>query len=201
MRKRYEVIMEHITVTDEMRRRILANIQSPASPRRGRPTVRKMLAAAACLVLILAGAALLPRSFTGETVVPLEQATPELTECASAGELSDAVGFPVSDLSVLPFEATEVSYLSLWGELAQIQYLGAEEQAVFRKSAGTGDNSGDYNRYETAKEISVRGNTVTLKGNGGYCLAVWSDGTYAYSLSLSFELPAEQWSELVAAVR
>ena len=72
LRKRYEVIMEHITVTDEMRRRILANIQSPASPRRGRPTVRKMLAAAACLVLILAGAALLPRSFTGETVVPLE---------------------------------------------------------------------------------------------------------------------------------
>lgn len=70
LRKRYEVIMEHITVTDEMRRRILANIQSPASLRRGRPTVRKMLAAAACLVLILAGAALLPAPLPGETVVP-----------------------------------------------------------------------------------------------------------------------------------
>ena len=106
------------------------------------------------------------------------------------------------DLSNLPFTPEETRYTSYWGNLAEIQYAGNGQSAVFRKSAGTEDNSGDYESYRETADLSVQGNSVTLKGDGKtYALALWTDGTYAYSLRLSPGVPESAWAALISGAR
>ena len=54
--------------------------------------------------------------------------------------------------------------------------------------------SGNRIKVGDTVEITVNGRTVTLKGDSGaYVLAVWTDGTYAYSLSVSPGISVEDW--------
>ena len=113
-------------------------------------------------------------------------------------ELSAAVGFPVNEVEGLPFTVEKEVYISYWGEMAQIEYTGEGETAVFRKGTGTDDVSGDYNVYSSVKEIMVGANPVTLKGeNDVFTLAVWTDGNYSYSLDISKGLSEDEWSEMI----
>ena len=112
--------------------------------------------------------------------------TPNIVEANSIQDLSALVGFEVTEEFSLPFEVEERTYCSYWNELAEITYSGKGHSAVFRQSLGTDDCSGDYNTYHDITEIIVSGLNITLKGNDGiYVLAIWTDGIYAYSLSLS----------------
>lgn len=200
MKKEYDEIMEHIEVTSEMRRRILRHIQeediSPTPTRALQfPPFRKYLSVAACFVVLLAGAIALPHLLNqGESNPPSVMVGQGIEEAASLQELSDLVGFEIDEEIVLPFDADKIGYFSYWNELAEIQYNGAEQFARFRKSVGTGDNSGDYTEYRDMIAISVSGHSVTLRGyDGAYSLAVWTDETYAYSLFLSEAAPEEEW--------
>lgn len=204
MRKRYDLIMEHITVTDDMRDRILDTLQKtgPASGKKAVrfPLYRKYLSVAACFVLLLAAFAL-PHLLRQPVEPPPVQVVPDIASCASAGELSEMVGFPIPEVKALPFEAKEVSYTAFWKQLGQVQYRGDTQSAVFRMSQGSEDNSGDYNTYDTVGAVTVQNRPVTLKGNAGsFSLALWSDGEYAYSLRLTFGMPEPEWNELIASI-
>ena len=110
------------------------------------------------------------------------------------------VGFEVNVDIALPFEAEGITYCSYWNELAQIQYIGQGQTATFRQSAGTADNSGDYTVYGDVAEITASGLPVTLKGDGGaYVLAVWTDGTFSYSLQLSQGASEVEWLDIISA--
>ena len=202
--KAYDEIMDKIEVTEEMRRRVLARIAAediaPVRPKVLRfPAWKKYLSAAACLILVIAGAAALPRLVR---LLPPEggvQVVPQIEEAPSLAELSRLVGFEVEEGFALPFEPEETAYCSYWNELAQIQYSGAGQTATYRQSAGTGDNSGDYTAYGDMAELAAGGLAVTLKGSGGvYVLAVWTDGSFSYSLGLSQGVTAEEWLTLLA---
>ena len=200
MKKRYDEVMDRIEVTDEMRGRILGNIQKMGiESALGRtvirfPNLKKYFAAAACLVLLLAGAVTVPRLMGREMPEPPVQAIPQIEEAASLQELSDLVGFEVTEKFTLPFAAEKISYVSYWNELAEVNYEGGRQSAAFRKSIGTSDNSGDYTTYSAAAEISANGWTVALGGEGEtYSLAVWTDGIYSYSLRLSQAISKEAW--------
>lgn len=202
--KAYDEIMDKIEVTEEMRRRVLARIAAediaPVRPKVLRfPAWKKYLSAAACLILVIAGAAALPRLVR---LLPPEggvQVVPQIEEAPSLAELSRLVGFEVEEGFALPFEPEETAYCSYWNELAQIQYSGAGQTATYRQSAGTEDNSGDYTAYGDMAELAAGGLAVTLKGSGGvYVLAVWTDGSFSYSLGLSQGVTAEEWLTLLA---
>lgn len=203
LRRAYDEIMDRIEVTEEMRRRVLNRIAqediAPARPKVLRfPAWKKYLSAAACLILVLTGAAALPRLIQllplGEPV----QIVPRIQEASSLAELSGLVGFEVSP-AALPFTPEETAYCAYWNELAQIQYSGQGQTATYRQSAGAQDNSGDYTIYDAVYELDLNGLTVTLKGVGGaYALAVWTDGRFSYSLRLSQGAPAEEWLSILA---
>lgn len=202
--KAYDEIMDKIEVTEEMRRRVLARIAAedmkPVRPKVLRlPAWKKYLSAAACLILVIAGAAALPRLVQ---LLPPEgnvQVVPQIEEAASLAELSRLVGFDVEEGFALPFEPEETTYCSYWNELAQIQYSGGGQTATYRQSAGTEDNSGDYTAYSDVAGLAAGGLSVTLKGDGGaYALAVWTDGSFSYSLGLSQGVAAEEWLTLLA---
>ncbi len=212
--KKYDEIMNKIEVDEAMRGRILSYVENlnleteKATKRRedskirqfrGR-TVRNITAAAACIAILLVCTFAWPK-LTG----PGELETKEsvsiangMVEVNSIDELSAAVGFPVSEVEGLLFAVENEVYTSYWDEIAQIEYTGEGETAVFRKGTGTDDVSGDYNVYSNVKEITVGANTVTLKGNtDSFTLAVWTDGDYSYSLDISSGLSEDEWTEMI----
>lgn len=202
----YGEIMEKIEVTEEMRSRVLAQVRKavlqPGAGRARFPSLRRCAALAACLAVALAGLLAGPAVLQKLQTQQPAQVTNGISECATLGALCKAVGFPVSDLINLPFAVEKTTYVSLWGETAEINYTGANgECAVYRKSAGKEDNSGDYGSYAAVREITVGTATVMLKGSGeSYTLAIWADGTYAYSLNLSAGLPESGWSAILKEV-
>ena len=51
-------------------------------------------------------------------------------------------------------------------------------------------------------ELEANGTTVTLKGDAEqYTLAIWTDGSYSYSLSLSDGLSLSDWQTLMNAIQ
>ena len=105
------------------------------------------------------------------------------TECGSVAELEKTVGFPVRELTDIPFKVTETGYRVIGKELAEAEYRGANESVCLRKSKGIEDNSGIYEEYSVNKKQTIAGCSVTMKGEGKQMiLALWDDGTYSYSL-------------------
>lgn len=205
MKRRYDEVMDRIEVTAEMRGRILGNIRQmdmeAGADSRALffPGIRKYLSAAACFVLVLAGI------FAAGHVAGIFQPDEPnvaivngIAEVDTLEHLSAAVGFEVEELDALPFEAETTAYVSYWNELAEITYAGEGQTAAFRKSAGTEDNSGDYNHYPTVREVHIGPLSVTLRGSGQvYTLAVWSADGYAYSIRLSSGISESEWCDLI----
>lgn len=209
MKRRYDEIMERLEVTDDMKARILSRlkeveIEKSAAPSEAKwiSTMRRYGALVACLAVLLVGGLFLPR-FLNRQPPDAGHVTGVLnvTEATSALELSQLVGFTVTDLAQLPFEAEETTYVAYGDQMAQIQYRGEDQTATFRKSRGSEDNSGDYTVYSETHGLSFDEMTVELKGDGGtYTLALWSDGGYAYSLKLEKPMTAEEWRDLISGI-
>jgi hypothetical protein len=214
LREKYREIMERVVVTDEMRQRILRNICStdavPETKTIRFPHWQRYAAAAACFAILLIGAVAVsgiyhPLQENPAVSAPdgnaLAEGTPSAV-CKSAAELSKAIGFPVSDIDTLPFEPTAAVYSSLFGETAEIDYTGADGQsATYRKSRGTDDNSGIYDTFADTEQISAGNVKATVKGDGTqYTLAVWTDGTYAYSIELSDGVGIDVWKRIIKGV-
>ena len=200
---KYDEVMEKLEVTPEMRARILQNVETQmAEPRKKPNRLRRFAALAACLAILLVGAMALPKFISSP--VPEESETMianGMVEVTSKEELSEAVGFPVKSAQSLPFFPQSIYYISYWGEMAQIDYANGGSTACFRQSLGEEDNSGDWSEYPAQKSLTVNGCAVTLKGEAdSYTLAIWQDGTYSYSLSLSAGQPASVWESIVEGV-
>ena len=87
------------------------------------------------------------------------------------------------------------------GGLAEIAYSGEEQNLVFRKAMGQTDPSGDYTAYAVQTTVEVDGSTVTLNGaEDGYCLAVWQDGTYSWSIRSTMAYSTDVWTEILESV-
>lgn len=186
------------------------NTLAEAEKQTGR-TVTKLLSMAACLAVIIAAASALrspAQVSTSDDLQTNEGDTPgfvqggaDIVELDSAAALSAAVGFEVNDID-LPFTPEQTEYISYWHELAEIDYTGEGKTACYRKAAGTEDCSGDYNVYTDVTEFEESGMTVMLKGDAGqFTLAIWTDGSYSYSLSLSDGLSLSDWQALMNSIQ
>lgn len=174
-------------------------------------TVTKLLSMAACFAVIIAAASALrsPAQVSTSDDLQTNEGTPpgfvqggaDIVELDSAAALSAAVGFEVNDID-LPVTPKQTEYISYWHELAEIDYTGEGKTACYRKAAGTEDCSGDYNVYTDVTEFEAGSITVTLKGDAGqYTLAIWTDGSYSYSLSLSDGLSLSDWQALMNSIQ
>lgn len=211
----YREMMERMELTPEMRARILEHVQqadlSPDQAAREQKKVttfasrRKYVGMAAGLVVLIAACAVMPAVLTkngdqnpDQTPDENVQVTWDYQEYDSAQALSAQMGYEVSDLKALPFEPQTVVYASIGTDLAQIEYETDDISVCYRKSPGTEENSGDYNRYEKIDTVSAGDVQVELRGSeNGYVLAVWTDGAYAYSLSFSQAQPKDVWMQLL----
>ncbi len=209
MKNKYNQVMERVKIDDEMRERILKNIDDQLTEKHGsnkRGTIlkwRKVSMIAAAAVILLIGSMVYTRisrmtDASSEMAAEMTEDTMdnEMTalgpeEMASLEELQAVVGYEVEELTNLPFEVEEVYYLSYDGTDAEIQYVGADNRIIYSKLTEIGENNGHYETYEEEKTVDAAGYSVILKGNEGeYQLAVWDDGTYGYMIYS--EIPLEE---------
>lgn len=202
----YRELMEQVNLTPEARERILTNIQqADLSPQpekvvpfpRRRQTWRRWASLAACLVVVVAVLVAVPLLREQPDTAPPVQVLPPFRQVDSLDALSEAVGFPVTEPTALPFDLVNTTYTAYDEGTAEITYTGPDGQtATYRQSLGTADNSGDYTLYEDTQVVPE--NNATLKGQDQrYTLALWTDGTYTYSLRLSSALSADAWQALL----
>lgn len=198
---KYNEIMSRVSVTPEMRERVLSNVaehrqlkqkSSAGNVKNIRGWMRWFPAVAAACFLLVVGLQIY--HINQPTDEPVYVTSEGITEYASLTELEKAVGFDMPELEALPFETAETMYTNAFG-IARIDYYGSSEERITiskGKDDGT-DVSGDYNEYSSVIEETVDGITVTLKGNEeSYNLAIWTDGEYAYAISanpgISYEI-------------
>jgi len=196
---KYNKIMEHIELTDEMRERILGNVSAKQKSRRISRIIMAA-AAAACIAIVFVAASVIgntgtfsrshdkPVSAGSQVTAPTagDTLTAGASSYNSAAELSEAFGIEIRDITELPFEAESVRYSLFIDSFAEIIYYGSEgEECCFRVGADTEDISGEYDGYTTAETEVINGCKVTLKGSGkSFTLVSWTDGGHFYSVSL-----------------
>lgn len=201
-KNRYNKIMENIEVTEEMRDRILNNINNSDLGKASGKAVpfhnyKKYISVAACFVLLLVGSIIIHSIFDVPGEPPLE-GEPGISDHGTIGELSETVGFTVKELKDIPFGVDTVRYTSFGADLAEVTYEGHSNTAVFRMAPRKEDVSGDYSEYTGIENRMVNGYSVTMKGNDGkYNLAVWRSDGFSYAVHFA-EAVSEQ--EMLAAV-
>lgn len=225
MKQRYNEVMEHIVVTDEMRVRILAAVQqADLTPRKKAIRFDQILkmaaAAAACAAVMVVGQNAIPKSGSAaaadtagaytdraenasDSCEMAMQAVNGIQECADALGLEQAVGFAVPQLEALPYTLEKTVYRSYWGEIAEVEYQCAGgEEVCLRKAPGEGPVSGDYNDYAYVQQLAVNKVLAVLKGSteGTYTLAEWQADGYAYSLSLSSPQAVTWWENAIQTI-
>ncbi len=214
---KYDEIMEHIHVTDEMHNRVLSGVDKYFAneyKRRKRRSIYTFGAAAAVAVIAISGVSLHQYSLDKkqdivvggsmeETELAGDSGVFYVADCATKEELESTVGFELPELTRLPFVLGSTAYTAIGDKLAQIIYYGeaADTELIFRKAPGTDDISGDYNAYDESRELTVDGIKISVKGNNGLIyLASWTDGEYAYSISVSQGCKEEAMETILAEV-
>lgn len=207
--KQYDEIMSKIVVTEEMKMRILKNIQKSDVITNSRNkviryhTVIKYLSVAACFVLLLAGVIAIPRSLTPDHDAHPNVMFPgsDIITVSSPEELADTVGFKVEEIAKLPFEVGETIYTSYGGDLGEIVYIGENQSVILRKSVGDEDNSGDYTEYDKIVNDRIAGNEIELRGNGElFYLAVWNMNGFSYSVGVKNGIDETAFTEIIGSI-
>ena len=203
-RQAYRRIMDAVTVTPEVERRVLAGLrtaletgQKPAY-RRWQPRL-----AAACAALVICAAAGFPLwlDFRTPAETPPVQVTWSAQQFESTGELAEQLSYPLLLPAWLPEGYTLESARCLQGELAEICWQADGQTLAYRMAPGDGDISGDFTAYGWEEELTAGTYAVTCKGeNGLVFLAVWSDGTYSFSLHASAGLSVEEVTAVIESI-
>ena len=105
-----------------------------------------------------------------------------LTEHETLADLAKIVGFEVT-LPAVDKAYQETAFIDISGETADVRFADGEDTITFRKAKGSDDISGDYNTYDENKTITVKGISVSVKGNDGINTATWQKDGFTYSFS------------------
>lgn len=208
---KYNEIMLKVSVTPEMRERVLAGIakhcpsSKPAKAQPSRKSRRGFMwipvAAAVCLLIVAVILISLLRQRM-ETGVPIVASSHSIEEYGTLEDLADASGFSVLHVPDIPFTVTKTIYTNAFG-IARIDYYGAEaEMLTFSKAEEDGsDISGDHNEYASVEDFETDGVRIILKGNDGIVsLASWTKDGFAYAIQLAPGIEPETVKAIVETV-
>ena len=202
MKHEYREMMEQITLTPEMKARILQNVEQgiPATPKKviRFSTLKKFTTLAACLALLVASPFVMEQLSPAIDPPPV-QVIHDIKNFSTVELLSDSVGFDVEQIELPAFPSDTIKYKAYHSELAELTYQGEHTALTFRKSRGADDNSGDYIQYNDVKRLSLNDTAITIKGNStdSFNLATWNRGDFSYSLRTTDGLDQQSFSDLL----
>lgn len=170
-------------------------------------TFRQFGMLAACAVFVIGCITIGPRLFKDTTDIPNPLVTdPAVSdtqipdpsnsvqiqnpflEMEDLDDFATSLYFPLSVPAVFSDGYTIETAQIIGGKIAEIKYISdsGKNSVTYRMSEGTDNISGDYSIYSDVKSVSLNENTVTMSGaEEMYTLAVWTDGEFSYSISLS----------------
>lgn len=202
-RQAYRRIMDAVTVTPEVERRVLAGLRTALETGQ-KPALRRWQPRlAACAALVICAAAGFPLWLDSRTPAetPPVQVTWSAQQFESTGELAEQLSYPLLLPAWLPEGYALESARCLQGELAEICWQADGQTITYRMAPGDGDISGDFTAYGWEEELTAGTYAVTCKGEEGLVfLAVWSDGTYSFSLHASAGLTVDQVTALIESL-
>lgn len=200
---KYNEIMSKVTVTPQIRERVLKNArlhrnkgeegQKSRKEQKGGHKILPFLrflpvAAAACLVLVMGIVMQRSGRLQPSPAAETDLVYSGITEYDSLQKLESAAGFSMDEGAALagsiPFPVKETVYSDAVG-VARIDYFGADGELItFSKAEDDGtDILGDYNEYAEVTEEKVNGIPVTIKGDGDQVnLATFTRDGYAYAI-------------------
>lgn len=202
-RQAYRKIMDAVTVTPEVERRVLAGLRTALETGQ-KPALRRWQPRlAACAALVICAAAGFPLWLDSRTPAetPPVQVTWSAQQFESTGELAEQLSYPLLLPAWLPEGYALESARCLQGELAEICWQADGQTITYRMAPGDGDISGDFTAYGWEEELTAGTYAVTCKGEKGLVfLAVWSDGTYSFSLHASAGLSVEEVTAVIESI-
>lgn len=202
-RQAYRKIMDAVTVTPEVERRVLAGLRTALETGQ-KPALRRWQPRlAACAALVICAAAGFPLWLDSRTPAetPPVQVTWSAQQFESTGELAEQLSYPLLLPAWLPEGYALESARCLQGELAEVCWQADGQTITYRMAPGDGDISGDFTAYGWEEELTAGTYAVTCKGEKGLVfLAVWSDGTYSFSLHASAGLSVEEVTAVIESI-
>ena len=105
-----------------------------------------------------------------------------LPEQETLADLAKTGGFDVT-LPTLDKAYKETAFIDISGTTADVRFADGEDTIIFRKAKDSDDISGDNNTYKENKTITVKGVSVSVKGNDGINIATWQKDGFNYSFS------------------
>lgn len=86
-------------------------------------------------------------------------------------------------------------------DFIQLVYKNGENEFMYRMAKGTDDISGDCNVYKNVKTVDAENLKITVRGNDKINGAVWTDGTYSYSVYSSEGISESDALKLVSSIK
>ncbi len=122
------------------------------------------------------------------------------SEYASIAEAATAAGVEFTAPDALG--EYKLSYIQAMKDLVDLRYKKGESVICVRKGKGTDDVSGDYNTYDSVSEKKIGKYTVTVKGSkSGINNAIWTDGTFSYSIVSDDALTEKFVESIISALK
>ncbi len=76
------------------------------------------------------------------------------------------------------------------------------DDIIVRKSKGSDDNSGDFNKYDVTKEETIDSNDVVIKGKDDVCYCItWNISDYSYSITSNNGLSIDTVKEMASSIK
>lgn len=120
-------------------------------------------------------------------------------DCEDMEEAAQLAGFAVTAPDDVGSAKVTV-VRALKGEMIEVIY--GDNAACIRKGMGSRDISGDYNEYDEENTVTVDGLQVTMKGaEGRVNLAIWTDGSYTFSVRDDRGMSVESMTGLIQTIQ
>ncbi len=204
LNNKYHQVMEHVVVDDEMKKRVIQNLQKQHKPSYSyafKKWAPVLTMAALVLIVLIPGRMLFSNTNSYESA---SESTVALSEGASIesytsiDELENQMGFTMITINELPFEVIDTQYMSYFGATAEVTYLGDEQTVTIRKEVNDIDISGDYRTYTQEKEIEINGVVVTICGNDDqFAKATWFIDEYSYAIILDQGVQEQELTDMI----
>ena len=148
--------------------------------------MKRTVTAIICTLIFAMSLAACGKANESEDVGDNVQIPAPWTDYATVAEAEEDAGFDINAPESIDGYSFDFARAFDDGML-ELFYTGENVDGIsIRKAEGDGDISGDYTEYEQTGVVDAGGVDVTVKGDGeGIHLALWSDGGYTYSISVS----------------
>ena len=223
MKNKYQEVMRHVSVTDEMRNRILSNVQGAYSYANGRAdhqvkdfgnkrknvfySLTRYAAVAAVFVLVAASfqltiSDLLFDSSERSTEKQLSINGSHYVETAVEDRqaLEKMTHLSLNEPAKISKTAEKAKYSAIDDKIAVVRYLFPMADGIVFMQADSDIELEDYNtKQDYSKSKKIGDSLITLRGKGDhrYNSCIFRNSQYVFSLELNKDMDMEEWLDML----